>query len=151
SVALSVLLDQQASNESKQSEPKVESDRGRHSKTDAIGATAARLEPLVLFVDDDRANRIVFEQSLAEFNVITASDGQSALRLMEHDEIAVLVTDMRMPGMSGEELLRIAKSRHPHTIRMVVTAYQDVDPILRAINDGLVARYIIKPWVREEL
>ena len=53
--------------------------------------------------------------------------------------------------MNGEELLRIVKERQPQTIRMVVTAYADVDPILRAINEGLVARYIIKPWVRTEL
>ncbi len=53
----------------------------------------------------------------------------------------------RMPTISGSELLRIAKERHPRTIRMVITAYSDVDPISRAINEGLVARYIIKPWV----
>jgi two-component system sensor histidine kinase AtoS len=56
-----------------------------------------------------------------------------------------------MPSMSGEELLRIVKERHPEVIRMVVTAYADVEPILRAINEGLVARYIVKPWIRTEL
>ena len=57
---------------------------------------------------------------------------------MEQQEVAVVVTDMRMPTMSGEELLRIIKERWPQTIRMVVTAYSDIDPILRAINEGLV-------------
>ncbi|HSK00691.1 MAG TPA: ATP-binding protein [Kofleriaceae bacterium] len=107
--------------------------------------------PLVLYVDDEKANRIVFEQSVTEFNVITASSGQEALQIMGQREVAVLVTDMRMPEMNGEELLRISKERHPGTIRMVVTAYADVDPILRAINEGLVARYIVKPWQRAEL
>ncbi|HEY5944230.1 MAG TPA: ATP-binding protein, partial [Kofleriaceae bacterium] len=51
----------------------------------------------------------------------------------------------------GLELLRIAKEKHPNTLRMVITAFSDVDPILRAINEGLVARYIVKPWHREEL
>lgn len=110
-----------------------------------------RSGPLVLYVDDDRTNRIVFEQSLGEFNVRTAPDGKTALDAMAEQEVAVLVTDMRMPGMSGEELLRVVKERFPQTIRMVVTAYSDVDPILRAINEGLVARYIIKPWDRNEL
>jgi signal transduction histidine kinase len=110
-----------------------------------------RTGPLVLYVDDDRTNRIVFAQSLGEFNVQTAPDGKIALELMAQIEVAVLVTDMRMPGMSGEELLRIAKERHPQTIRMVVTAYSDIEPILRAINEGLVARYILKPWDRSEL
>ncbi|MBL9017157.1 MAG: response regulator [Myxococcales bacterium] len=108
--------------------------------------------PLVLYVDDERANRIVFEQSLGtEFRIQAVPDGPSALAVLDREEVAVLVTDMRMPGMSGEELLRIAKERKPATIRMVVTAYADVEPILRAINEGLVARYIIKPWLRPEL
>ncbi len=108
--------------------------------------------PLVLYVDDERANRVVFEQSLgADFRIQAVADAAAALAVLDAQEVAVLVTDMRMPGMSGEELLRIAKERKPSTIRMVVTAYADVDPILRAINEGLVARYIIKPWIRAEL
>ncbi len=107
--------------------------------------------PLVVYVDDERTNRIVFEQSLSEFNVRTVTNGPAALELLANEDVAVLVTDMRMPGMNGEELLRITKERFPQTIRMVVTAYSDVDPILRAINEGLVARYIIKPWERAEL
>ena len=108
--------------------------------------------PLVLYVDDERANRIVFEQSLrSDFRIQSVADGPAALAVLEREDVAVLVTDMRMPGMSGEELLRIAKERKPSTIRMVVTAYADVEPILRAINEGLVARYIIKPWIRAEL
>src|SRR5688572_16950163 len=107
---------------------------------------------LVLYVDDERANRVVFEQSLGdEFDVMCVGDAASALAVMGQREVAVLVTDMRMPEMTGEELLRIAKERHPRTIRMVITAYSDIDPILRAINEGLVARYIIKPWERNEL
>jgi len=108
--------------------------------------------PLVLYVDDDRGNRIVFEQSLSsEFNLLTAPNAAEALELLEVHDVAVIVSDMRMPAMTGDELLRIVKERYPQVIRMVVTAYADVDPILRAINEGLVARYIIKPWIRTEL
>jgi signal transduction histidine kinase len=108
--------------------------------------------PLVLYVDDDRGNRVVFEQSLtSEFNLVTAQNAAEALDLLEVQDIAVIVSDMRMPSMTGDELLRIVKERYPQVIRMVVTAYADVDPILRAINEGLVARYIIKPWIRTEL
>jgi len=108
--------------------------------------------PLVLYVDDDRGNRVVFEQSLSsEFNLLTAQNAGEALELLEVQDIAVIVSDMRMPSMTGDELLRIVKERYPQVIRMVVTAYADVDPILRAINEGLVARYIIKPWIRTEL
>jgi two-component system response regulator PhcR len=112
----------------------------------------AEPQALVLYVDDERSNRVVFEQSLGkDFDVVSVEDGHAALELMDQRTVAVLVTDMRMPRMSGEELLRIAKERHPRTTRIVITAYADIDPILRAINEGLVARYIIKPWQRTEL
>ncbi len=108
--------------------------------------------PLVVYVDDERPNRIVFEQSLkAEFRIKTLPDAKSALEVMALEEVAVLVTDVRMAEMDGLELVRIAKERHPQTLRMVITAFSDIDPIVRAINEGLVARYIIKPWERTEL
>lgn len=108
--------------------------------------------PVIVYVDDERGNRIVFEQSLAsEFAVETFAEGAAALERLQRGDVAVLVTDMRMPTMDGEELLRRAKVTHPNIIKIVVTAYSDVDPILRAINEGLVHRYIVKPWVRAEL
>ena len=110
------------------------------------------VRPVVVYVDDERGNRVVFEQSLGtEFTIETFAEGAQALERLEQGNVGVLITDMRMPTMDGEELLRIAKERFPKTVRMVVTAYSDVDPILRAINEGLVARYIVKPWVRTEL
>jgi len=114
--------------------------------------TASPQDAIILYVDDERANRIVLEQSMkTEFTIITAAGGDAALDLLANNDIAVLITDMRMPAMQGDELLRIVKERHPQVIRMVMTAHQDIGPILRAINEGLVARYIIKPWDRPEL
>src|SRR5690606_21323367 len=106
----------------------------------------------VLYVDDERPNRIVFEQSLkSEFRIKCVADAKSALDVLTNEEVAVLVTDIRMPDIDGIELCRIAKERHPQTLAMVITAFSDIDPILRAINEGLVARYIIKPFERDEL
>lgn len=108
--------------------------------------------PLVLYVDDERPNRIVFEQSLkSEFRIKCVADAKSALDVLTNEEVAVLVTDIRMPEIDGLELCRIVKERHPQALRMVITAFSDIDPILRAINEGLVARYIIKPFERDEL
>ena len=108
--------------------------------------------PVIVYVDDEAGNRVVFQQSLAsEFAIETFAEGELALARLEEGNVAILVTDMRMPTMDGEELLRIAKERFPQTMRMVVTAYSDIDPILRAINEGLVVRYIVKPWIRAEL
>ncbi len=114
--------------------------------------TTEDTRPLVLYVDDERANRIVLEHSLkSDFNIAVLDSGEKAIAAFEQREVAVLVTDMRMPGMEGDQLLRIVKERWPSTIRMVMTAHQDIGPILRAINEGLVARYIIKPFERPEL
>lgn len=108
--------------------------------------------PLILYVDDERANRVVLEHSFkAEFNVAVAESGEHALEILAQREVAVIVTDMRMPGMEGDTLLAIVKERFPSVTRMVMTAHQDIGPILRAINEGLVARYIIKPFDRAEL
>ena len=63
----------------------------------------------------------------------------------------MLITDQRMPDMSGHELLTRVKQLYPETIRVVITAYSELDPILAAVNEGLVARYIIKPWDRAEV
>ncbi len=109
-------------------------------------------EPIVLYVDDERTNCVVFEQSLlSEFPIRTCSDGPAALKLLEEIDVGVIVTDMRMPKMSGEELLRIVKEKYPRIIRIVLTAFSDVEPMLRAMNEGLVARYMVKPWAREEM
>ena len=109
-------------------------------------------EHLIVYVDDERPNRIVFEQSFgARFNVRALPSGQAALELLRNETAAVLITDQRMPDMSGHELLVKVKQLYPEMVRVVITAYSDLDPILAAVNEGLVARYIIKPWDRAEL
>ncbi len=108
--------------------------------------------PIVLYVDDELPNRIVFEQNFGDdFAIRTAHDGRAALEILAAADVAVLITDQRMPEMTGEELLRIVKERWPTTIRMVCTAYSDLEPILIAVNEGLVARYMIKPWDNAEI
>ena len=77
--------------------------------------------------------------------------GQAALELLRTEPAAVLLTDQRMPDMSGHDLLVKVKQLYPELIRVVITAYSDLDPILAAVNEGLVARYIIKPWDRAEV
>jgi two-component system, sensor histidine kinase and response regulator len=109
-------------------------------------------EHLIIYVDDERANRVVFEQSFgSRFNVRVASSPLAALEMLRNEQAAVLITDQRMPDMSGHELLTRVKMLYPETIRVVITAYSDLDPILAAVNEGLVARYIIKPWDRAEV
>jgi signal transduction histidine kinase len=109
-------------------------------------------EHLIVYVDDERPNRIVFEQSFGNrFNVRALSSAKAALELLRNESAAVVITDQRMPEMSGHDLLLKVKQLYPETVRVVITAYSDLDPILAAVNEGLVARYIIKPWDRAEV
>jgi signal transduction histidine kinase len=109
---------------------------------------------LILYVDDEKPNRVVFEASFGnKYRIQSVDAGEKALEILKDGKatIAALVTDQRMPGMSGDDLLAQAKLIAPSTIRIVITAYSDLEPILRAVNEGLVLRYIIKPWDRKEL
>lgn len=117
-----------------------------------IPATTTTAPPCILYVDDERANRVVFEQSFARaFRIRVASTAAEALEILKTENVGVLVTDQRMPGMSGNELLIRVKELYPDIVRIVITAYSDLDVLLRAVNEGLVSRYIVKPWDRVEL
>ncbi|MEZ0314235.1 MAG: ATP-binding protein [Myxococcota bacterium] len=108
--------------------------------------------PCILYVDDERANRVVFEQSFTKaFRIKVCTSAQEALELLKTETVGVLVTDQRMPGMSGNDLLIRVKELYPEIVRIVITAYSDLDVLLRAVNEGLVSRYIVKPWDRIEL
>ncbi|MBC7794203.1 MAG: hybrid sensor histidine kinase/response regulator [Clostridia bacterium] len=108
--------------------------------------------PCILYVDDERANRVVFVQSFVRtFRIRVACTAAEALDILKVEHVGVIVTDQRMPGMSGNELLIRVKELYPDIVRIVITAYNDLDVLLRAVNDGLVSRYIVKPWDRVEL
>jgi signal transduction histidine kinase len=108
--------------------------------------------PYVLYVDDEAANLSVFRAALGHrLPVLTAESAREGLELLEQYEVAVLLSDQRMPGQTGVELLTAARSASPHTVRMLVTAYSDLKAAVDAINDGYVRRYISKPWTSGEL
>ena len=106
----------------------------------------------VLFVDDDEDNLAVCEAVCADdFEVLTAQSGARALELMRVHEVGVIVSDQRMPNMSGIELLERVRAEFPDTVRVLVTAYSDVHAAIDAINRGRVRRYLKKPWEADEL
>jgi two-component system sensor histidine kinase/response regulator len=108
--------------------------------------------PRVLFVDDEIANLIVCEEACADsFSVVTARNAQAALEVMKREEVAVIVADQRMPGMTGVELLELIRRDYPETSRLLITAYIDMPATIDAINRGHVRRYIKKPWDPDEL
>ena len=110
------------------------------------------MTPKVLFVDDDEANLVVCEAMFGEeFQVLTAQSGSSALDLMRNHEVAVVVSDQRMPIMTGIELLEQVRREFPDAARILVTAYTDSHAAIEAINRGRVRRYLRKPWEPSEL
>jgi len=106
----------------------------------------------VLVVDDDDAHRRTVERALAgECSVCGVAGGVAALELLDREPVSLLLTDQRMPGMSGVELLARAAARHPQVVRMLFTAYAEVEMLSEAINAGHVYAFLGKPWQPTEL
>ena len=94
----------------------------------------------VLYVDDERANLLVFRHNFSDqFTVLTADNGKEALEILRRENVAVLLTDQRMPSMTGVELAEKVQAAHPEVVRMIVTAYADVHAAIEAINRGQVS------------
>ena len=107
----------------------------------------------VLYVDDEPISLKNFEETFkGEYEVFTATSGKQGLLILEDEmDVALILTDQRMPDMTGVEFLARVVNKFPDTVRMIITAYTDVDAILESINRGHVYRYILKPWDTKEL
>jgi signal transduction histidine kinase len=106
----------------------------------------------VLYVDDEPENLRIFELGFKrDFSVITASSGEQGLTLLAQRPVAVVLSDQKMPGLTGVEFLARARDVDPKTIRMLITAYGDAETLGGAINEGSIYRYIAKPWRPDEL
>jgi DNA-binding NtrC family response regulator len=109
-------------------------------------------KPTILFVDDEeRILRSLVMAFRAHYRVLSATEGQQALELLATEDIDVLISDQRMPRMSGVEVLRGARDISPATMRILLTGYSDLAGIVGSINDGEIFRYVQKPWRLEEL
>ena len=106
----------------------------------------------VLFVDDEEKLLRSLKRGLLDepYKTLFANSGEEALEVLKNNEVHVLVTDMRMPEMSGLELLRIVKEEYPHIVRMVLSGYTQITTLLTAINQGEIYKFITKPWKLEE-
>lgn len=106
----------------------------------------------ILFVDDEeRILRSLALQFRREYEVLTESDPRRALERLKTEAVHVLVSDQRMPGMSGAELLAAAQQIAPQTLRILLTGYSDLDAAVAALNDGGIFRYLTKPWDAQEM
>jgi DNA-binding NtrC family response regulator len=106
----------------------------------------------ILVVDDEPDVVATIELNLEpEFSVHAAGSGDEALAILARDPIAVLVTDQRMPGMSGLELVARALEIRPAVVALVLTGYVEVDALDAAVDRGELHRYLLKPWDGRDL
>ncbi|MCD6051167.1 MAG: hupR1 2 [Verrucomicrobia bacterium] len=104
---------------------------------------------IVLYVDDEEKSLKYFSRAFAdEFRILTATNAAEGLQIFEanRDQIAVLMTDQRMPGEKGVQLLEKARQISPRAIRILATAYSDLDAAIDAVNTGAIYKYVTKPW-----
>jgi CheY-like chemotaxis protein len=107
----------------------------------------------VLCVDDDPYVVAALASSLRrKFAVVTATSGAEALAIMDREtDLAVVVSDMRMPGMDGAAFLARARAQHPDVVRILLTGYADIESAISAVNDGQIFRFMAKPCPNESL
>lgn len=110
------------------------------------------MDSKILFVDDEpmilTSLTRLFED---DYDVHTAGSGVEALEKLRKNEFKVIISDQRMPGMLGHEVLKQAKLISPETIRILLTGYSDLDAILNSVNAGEIFRYVSKPWKGDSL
>lgn len=106
----------------------------------------------IMIVDDEPANLRTLERLFRDdYTVITAQSGAEALSLLEQHDVALIITDQRMPAMTGIELLDKTVPLRPHMVRILLTGYTDVSALIQVINSGNVYRYLTKPWDNDDL
>ena len=108
--------------------------------------------PPILYVDDEEHNLTSFNSTFRrDYEIHLASSGQLGLEIMKSHDIHLVITDQRMPDMTGIEFLEKIVPDYPDCIRIVMTGFSDMDAIIQAINKGRIYHYINKPWNRKEL
>ncbi|MGG6296470.1 response regulator [Leptolyngbya sp. AN02str] len=113
-----------------------------------------QVKPKILVVDDEPDNLdLLYRTFHREYKVLRAESGPEALDLLSQEggDIAVIISDQRMPLMSGTEFLSLTATQYPDIIRIILTGYTDVEDLVEAINSGKVFKYVTKPWDDEEL
>lgn len=109
--------------------------------------------PGILVVDDDRNVLELVAETLRSggFAVETAVNGTAALQLLARQQFAVILSDQKMPQMTGLEFFKQARQLQPDGIHILLTGVVDLDTVIAAINTGEIYRFVIKPWLRDEL
>ncbi|MCW5922425.1 MAG: response regulator [Saprospiraceae bacterium] len=107
---------------------------------------------IILCVDDEEDNLLVFRSFFRKYyTVLTAQSGEEALELLKKQPVDLIVSDQRMPRMTGVELFERIRDEHPDVVRIILTGYSDIQAVIDAINKGKVYHFATKPWDTDEL
>ena len=106
----------------------------------------------ILYVDDENNNLISFKAVFRiKYQVFTALGAEEAKKILDNNIINIIITDQRMPGITGVEFLESILEKHPEPIRLLLTGYADMNAVIDAVNKGKIFHYLTKPWNEEEL
>lgn len=106
----------------------------------------------ILYVDDELNNLVSFKAVFRmKYNISTAISGEEAINILRSKQINIIITDQRMPQMTGVEFLESIIPEFPDPIRILLTGYADMNAVIDAINKGKIFHYLTKPWNEEEL
>ncbi|MCC8426840.1 response regulator [Mucilaginibacter sp. UR6-11] len=106
----------------------------------------------ILYVDDEENNLFSFKATFRiKYQIYTAISGDEALKVLEEKPVHIIITDQRMPNMTGVEFLEKVISKFPDPIRVLLTGYADMGAVVDAVNKGKIFHYLTKPWNEEEL
>ncbi len=106
----------------------------------------------ILYVDDEMNNLISFKAVFRiKYNVLTAISGDEAIKILRNNLINIIITDQRMPQMTGVEFLESILDEFPDPIRILLTGYADMNAVIDAVNKGKIFHYLSKPWNEDEL
>lgn len=116
--------------------------------TDSFSVTKHNL----LIIDDEvDITKALVRQFRRKYNVFASTDASDALKIMEREKIQVVLSDQRMPGMTGVDFFTRIKDKYPDALKLILTGFSDIEAVIGAINEGQVFRYVKKPWNPDEL
>jgi response regulator RpfG family c-di-GMP phosphodiesterase len=109
--------------------------------------------PRILLLDDDEIILLAIKETLGreDYELVTFASATAALAALDQDRFAVIISDQRMPEMSGLDFLAASKSSQPHASRILITGVLTLNTVIDAVNKGEIFRFLAKPWIREEL
>lgn len=106
----------------------------------------------ILYVDDEENNLISFKAAFRiKYHVLIAHSGDEALKMLESKSVEIILTDQRMPNMTGIEFLEKILQKYPDPMRILLTGYSDMNAVIDAVNKGKIYHYLAKPWIEEEI